>query len=714
MRYILAILLFASALNALSGNYKVVLGVFSTETDAQNAYRQQQNDPESVIERYGNEPSFLIHYRNSGDRFIITAEPFSNPKNAQVFLNKIRSIAPHAFVSQGVADNIEPLLHDHRELIHVSSDQILTDSPLPTDRTPTKHLISQPEVSEPTSASQSSMPGYVYILFGSIILLAGLLIRSIRLSQTHKKNYQAEKSEKESIKNSLQAKNDFIAMMSHEVRAPINAIKGISHLILETPLSPQLHNQVSKIQDASSILLTLVNDILDHSKIEAGKITIEQIPFDLNALLDDISNIVLPKAIEKNIDIIFDVDRSVPNKLIGDPLKLLQVLVNLLGNAVKFTSTGSVILRVASQQINRINLKLTFEVIDTGIGMNEEQIHKLFHSYAQGDDTVSRKYGGTGLGLVISKNLITLMGGSISVKSVPGQGSTFSFDVKLHSDLEYEKRRYRLPTKELMCKNVMILDNNSENIAALQRGLEYFHYEVKGFTNSNEALKLLETCHFDMIFVDTRLVLGGEFKKLLQSKIRDNDLKIVWFGEDVRKTGGAILRKPFNQLHVLNIILSVFGFMDQNQQQQNNIKTMKTNLKKFADRTILLAEDNEINSYIISGLLNGTDIRILSAANGQEAVDMVESHPEISVILMDIQLPILDGFEAAKQIRKNPQRDTIPIIAVTGNTLDSDIQHISEAGMNGHIAKPIDVKTFYTTLYYAFEKSPKSEESIHS
>lgn len=503
----------------------------------------------------------------------------------------------------------------------------------------------------------------------------------------------------------MQAKNDFIAMMNHEIRTPINAIMGISHLILESRLTVNQRSQINKIKDATSILHTLVNDILDHSKMEAGKITIEKIPFDLNIMLDDISNIISHKAEEKQLELIFDIDQSVPNKLIGDPLRLLQILVNLLNNAIKFTDKGSVILRLRAQQISRLNLKIHFEIIDTGIGIEAESLQKLFASYVQADESISRKYGGTGLGLAICKNLVSLMGGSIQVESTPNQGSTFSFDIKLYSDFEYEKRRYRLPSENLMSKNGLILDTNLTSAEVLTRGLEYFHYEVKTTTNTTDALDVLKNQFVDIVFIDTKVVLSGEFKKELQSRIKEDDLKLIWMGEDIKKRGGISLSKPYNQLNIFNTILSAYDHLDQEQKGQNNSKKLKENLKKFAGETLLLAEDNEINRSIIKGLLSGTNITIITAENGKEAVEMVELNSDINVILMDIQMPIMDGFEAAKLIRQDHEKDFIPIIAVTGNTFESDIHNISSSGMNGHVSKPIDVNTFYTTLYYAFEKS---------
>ena len=705
MRLLILLFILFFPLFALSDHYKAIIEEHPTKGEARKAYESYLANPSSIVSQYSHDKKFLLHFRKSGGRYIIAAEPFASRQDAETFVHTIRSNHPKAFVSQGVADDIQYLLAIHQKTL--PQQQIPEDKSTTTVATPTVKTSAIPDTS-----SQVPMPNEENSLFSvtwSLIigLLAALfyIVWREKSYKTLTQQYNTLFKEKEQIQDSIQAKNDFIAMMSHEIRAPINAVMGMSHLVLESRLTVTQRSQISKIKDSASLLLNLINDILDHSKIEAGKITIEQIPYDLNALLDDISNIVSHKANEKQIELIFDIDRSVPNKLIGDPLRLLQVLVNLLNNAVKFTDKGSVILRARGQQISRLNLKIHFEIIDTGIGMDQEQIARLFQSYSQADDSIARKYGGTGLGLAICKNLVSLMGGTIHVHSLLNEGSTFSFDIKLHSDFDFEKRHYRLPTTDLMSKNALILDENEDNAAVLQRGLEYFHYEVKTVVDSLDAVALFQKYRFDIVFIDTKISLCGEFKRELQNQIKDDHLKLVWMGEDLKKRGGFILSKPYNQLDIFNTILSIYGYMDQSGKHQNNTKKLKESLKKFGGETLLLAEDNEINRSIIAGLLAGTNIVIVTAETGQQAVDIVHDNANISVILMDIQMPIMDGFEASKIIRQNSDKDMIPIIAVTGNTLESDIQNISNAGMNGHIAKPIDVNTFYTTLYYAFEKS---------
>lgn len=700
MRILLILFTLSLSLFALSNNYKVVLERFDSKRDARAAYESYQNNPHSIISQYATTKEFLIHYRKSGDGYIIAAEPFKSSQEAEVFLQNVRTNHPQAAVSRGVADDYLYLLALHKKNI----DEQITKH----QTAPTLNIASTltPEPQPSSNDTSSEKPWKLWALLGIVVLGSGLwIIWREKKFYTIVHAYDKLKNDKENLQQAMQAKNDFIAMMSHEVRAPINAITGISHLVLESRLTVTQRTQITKLKDSAHVLLNLINDILDHSKIEAGKVSIEQIPFDLNALLDDISNIITHKAQEKGLELIFDIDQSVPHKLIGDPLRLLQVLVNLLNNAVKFTEQGSVILRARGQQISRVNLKIHFDIIDTGIGIDEHELKNLFNPYTQADETISRKYGGSGLGLSICKNLVSLMGGSIYVHSTFGTGSTFSFDIKLHSDFEYEKRRYRLPSTELMNKNALIVDPNPDSASVLQRGLEYFQYEVKTLSDASELMAAMEYYSVEILFLDSKVTLNPVIKKEIQSRIKDETLKLVWIGEDSKKQREFVLIKPYNQMAIYKIILSVFGYATNDEKQLDNTKKLKEGLKRFAGRTLLLAEDNEINRSIISGLLSGTSIEIITAKTGKEAVEIVEMNPNVCVILMDIQMPIMDGYEAAQIIRKEPEKDLIPIIAITGNTLESDIEKISQAGMNGHIAKPIDVNTFYTTLYHAFEKS---------
>lgn len=541
-----------TALFALSDNYKIIVGVYPTKSEAQQAYLHYKADPQNLLFSYINEQEFIIHTRQAGNKYVIAIEPFPSAKSAEKILRQLSPFYPNAFISRGIANDMDSLLAEHRNNL-INQNRTLTQS------TPT---IVYPKKTIPilhTTSPKYERWGFIFIVAAFILYLVWRerIVRGLR------NHNQLLLREKEEVQNAMQAKNDFIAMINHEIRAPINAVMGISHLLLESDLTLSQRSQILKIKDATAILHTLVNDILDHSKIEAGKITIEEIPFDLNTMLDNISNIITHKADEKHLELIFDIDKSVPNKLIGDPLRVLQILVNLLNNALKFTENGSVILRLRGEQSTALNVKIHFEIIDTGFGMAPESLKQLFTSYLQADETTSRKYDSTGLGLTISKNLISLMGGSIQAKSTPNQGSTFSFDINFYSDSAFEKRRYRLPTTELMSKNGLIVESNLISAEVLKRGLEYFHYEIKIVTNLVDAMEILKNHFIDIVFIDTHLVLSGEFKKELLNRINNENLKLVWMGDDLKKREGIILPKPYNQLRIFNVILLAYGHLDQ-------------------------------------------------------------------------------------------------------------------------------------------------------
>jgi len=549
----IAVLFFTlfTTLFALSDNYKIVINTYKTKNEAYQAYTHETGNPKSSLSLYTYKKNVIIHARKAGNNHIIAIEPFLNRNDAQVILNSLSPFYPNAFISRGVADDIESLLINHRKNF-VDQQPIVPHVP---------QIIFTPpkEVTLP----QSPLGYEKWLLFSLLVVFMGYSAWRERLLRGLKRDNQELLNEKIEIQNAMHAKNEFIAMMNHEIRAPINAIMGMNHLLLESNLTLNQRSQLTKIKDASTILLTLVNDILDHSKIEAGKITIEEIPFDLNTLLDNVSNIISHKAKEKNLELIFDIDKSVPNKLIGDPLRLFQIVVNLLNNAIKFTDNGDVVLRLRAEQITPLNIKIHFDIIDTGIGIKPEALQQLFIPYTQADATVAQKYGGTGLGLSICKNLITLMGGTIHVKSTPNKGSTFSFEIHFHSDSAYEKRRYRLPTADLMSKNGLILETNLLSADVLKRGLEYFHYEMKTVTNPIDALQILKNNFIDIVFIDTRIVLSGEFKKELQSRIKDENFKLVWMGDETKRREGVILSKPYNQLRIFNAILLVYDQLDQ-------------------------------------------------------------------------------------------------------------------------------------------------------
>ncbi len=518
-----------------------------------------------------------------------------------------------------------------------------------------------------------------------------------------------EKAEAASV-----AKSEFMANMSHELRTPMNGIIGFSELVLTTELNKIQREYLGNVNKSAYNLLNIINDILDFSKIEAGKLLIDNTTFRLNEVIEETVDMLDIKAQEKNIELICHIDPKLPAQFFGDPVRIRQILINLVGNAIKFTGEGEVLVTVKQGVTHVVQgrkmLGVAISVKDTGIGIAKDKVDSIFESFTQADSSTTRKFGGTGLGLTISRRLAELMEGDLYVESEPGVGSTFTLNLVLQ--VIDEMPRVSITSKGLL-REVLVIDDNITNCELMKGIFEYLDIPCKICFNGPDALTVIQEAIdrnqlFDLIITDHQMpgmdgiTLVGEIKKLLSGSAEPfilmlSSLEKTMFQHEAEKIGiDKFLSKPVK----LNALVNLLSYLFEQSHFKKDPNVNIPQLAKFVNhKEILVAEDNPMNMELITQVLTNMQLQVIKAHTGQEAIQLLEKHNP-SLIFMDVNMPVLDGFDTTLQIRRlSGAKKDIPIIALTADAMKEDKERCLQVGMNDYVSKPFRLKEIEAVLH---------------